>query len=255
MHANNFRLICSFIGGAVCITLVYSAGVGLDWGFSSAAKPDAVELGRGLPESILICLANLPQLVLSFNYILCNRLMTSMAGAREWSTFAHHKKGLRTSQPRGSQRSTYWLQLPLRFSLPMMAASSLLHYVASQSIHFGSTKFYDYPGKDGKRTFWEDASGLGYSQTAIHVLLILLILAFAAIVTWGQRHNQLGMPPCGFNSAAISAACHPPAEEEEPHLKPVQWGVVASDGDEDEIGHCSFSSGEVTMPIEGRMYM
>lgn len=137
----------------------------------------------------------------------------------------------------------------------MMGASALLHYVTSQCIYFGSTKYYDYHKKDGKQIVLEDISGLGYSQTAIHVLLILLILAFGAIVVWGRRINQLGIPPCGFNSAAISAACHPPAEEEEPHLQPVQWGALPNDGHQDEVGHCSFSTGEITMPIEGRMYM
>ncbi|KAK7715918.1 hypothetical protein SLS57_006669 [Botryosphaeria dothidea] len=242
------------LSATILFAIVYDPKSGLEWSFGSSIQPSSIKAGRGLAISPLIILANIPQLFLSIDYMLLNRLITSMAGSREWSLFAHQKKGLRTSVPKGAQRSTYWLQLPLKFSIPLTVASAFLHYLASQSLYFGSVQYYDYYDVDGKRKVLEDYTGLGYSPTAIHVLMVALLVPMAAAVMWGWQRNKLGIPPSGFNSAVISAACHPPAEEEDPHLKSIQWGEVPQRGGEHEIGHCSFSSEEVTMPVVGREY-
>lgn len=225
-----------------------------------------------MPRFYLIVLSNIPQLLISIDYLLFNRLVTGMAVAREWSLFAHQRKGLRTSRPQGAQRSTYWLQLPLKISIPLMAASTFLHYLVSKSLYFGSVTYYDYydyddgrldGGKTGRSL--SEFTGLGYSQVAVHVLMFALLLPMAAAVLWGRRRIKPGMvaPTSGFNSAVISAACHPEVGGDLiHHLKPVQWGVEVDQqhqqhnyGSGDETaGHCSFSSEEVSMPIEGRKY-
>jgi hypothetical protein len=51
----------------------------------------------------------------------------------------------------------------------------------------------------------------------------------------------------------ISAACHPPADDIDAHLRPVQWGVVV-EGTESTAGHCTFTSMEVTEPKKGCLY-
>lgn len=226
------------------------------WSFSSHARPDTVTLGQGLDVGSLIILANIPQLFLSFNYILLNRLVTCMAASREWSLFAHQRKGLRTSLPTGAQRSTYWLQLPFKFSVPLMVVSAGLHYFASQSLYFGSVRYYaHYDDQNGDPVVLQDYTGLGYSQEPAYLLMVTLIVAVAAVVTWGRLQNRCGIPPSRFCSAAIAAACHPSAVEEHVHLKPVRWGEVTGDGDVGRVGHCSFSSLKVTMPLEGKQYM
>lgn len=254
LQTNQRRFAITGLSATILFAIVYDPKSGLEWSFGSSIQPSSIKAGRGLAISPLIILANIPQLVLSIDYMLLNRLITSMAGSREWSLFAHQRKGLRTSVPKGAQRSTYWLQLPLKFSIPLTVASAFLHYLASQSLYFGSVQYYDYYDVDGKRKVLEDYTGLGYSPTAIHVLMVALLVPMAAAVMWGWQRNKLGIPPSGFNSAVISAACHPPAEEEDPHLKSIQWGEVPQRGGEHEIGHCSFSSEEVTMPVVGREY-
>ncbi|KAF2028392.1 hypothetical protein EK21DRAFT_27986, partial [Setomelanomma holmii] len=77
---------------------------------------------------------NSPQLVLSWVYFSYNGLLTLLALAREWESYALHRKGLRISGvPQGAQRSTYFLQLPYRIGLPFMAISAFLHWLVSQS--------------------------------------------------------------------------------------------------------------------------
>lgn len=151
-----------------------------------------------------------------------------------------------------------------------MATSASLHYIVSKSLYFGSGIYYDYRddvGADGmrKRRIISDYTGLGYSQTAAHVLMFALFLPMVAAVLWGRRRNRPGMVALtsGYNSAVISAACHPEGEMGGMHhLKPVQWGAEVTQqrqqqnyGSGDEtVGHCSFSSEEVNMPVVGREY-
>jgi hypothetical protein len=56
----------------------------------------------------------------------------------------------------------------------------------------------------------------------------------------------------GSCSAAISAACHPLADEVDVSLMPVKWGVVSIDKG---VGHCALSGRYVSPPISFRLYM
>lgn len=237
--------------GIVLFASIYDKSNKLRWSLSGSDSKDSVQIGAGMDTASLVVLANLPQVLLSLNYLMLNRLVTCMAVSREWSMLAQARKGLRTSTSRGEQRSTYWLQLPSRFAIPMMAISAGLHYLASQSLFFGSLRLYsryDY----SKVT--EDYTGLGYAQRPANVLLVVLLLLNAAIVLWGKSYNKPGIPQGGFNSAVLSAACHPPVGETDVHLKPVQWGVVSPPDENAGVGHCSFSSEEVSLPVEGQEY-
>ncbi len=64
-----------------------------------------------------VLLANLPQLIFSFLYVIYNGLFTCMLEAKEWSRFAKAQLPLRVSHPEGEQRSTGYLQLPYTFSM------------------------------------------------------------------------------------------------------------------------------------------
>lgn len=58
-----------------------------------------------------------------------------MALAHEWSQYAVQRKGLRVSaQPRGAQRSTYFLSLPYRNAIPFIILSTLMHWLMSESL-------------------------------------------------------------------------------------------------------------------------
>jgi len=81
-----------------------------------------------------VLLANLPQLVLSAVHLLYNAHFTIMALSKEWSRFSTTRKTLRVSYPKGAQRSTYFLNLPYRYALPLMFASGTLHWLVSQSL-------------------------------------------------------------------------------------------------------------------------
>ncbi|KAL8727294.1 MAG: hypothetical protein Q9181_005758 [Wetmoreana brouardii] len=196
-----------------------------------------------------VIIANLPQVIISYIYVLFNSLYTCMVVGREWTQFATNRKTLRVSSPVGAQRSTYWLQLPYRYSVPLIISSSLLAWLASQSLFMVKINVLD----DYTRTVQADKSILscGYSPGAIVLAIIVGTLIMLGAALLGLRTYTPGMPLAATCSAAISAACHAPEDDPDAAVLPVQWGVVSV---KDGIGHCCFSSKLVAPPIPGQMY-
>ena len=83
----------------------------------------------------LTMVANTPQLILSICYLAYNGLFTRMLAEFEWSKYSVEFRALRVTEPRGSQNSTYRLQLPYRFSIPLMIVSIALHWLYSNCIY------------------------------------------------------------------------------------------------------------------------
>ncbi|KAF2186208.1 hypothetical protein K469DRAFT_706868 [Zopfia rhizophila CBS 207.26] len=75
-------------------------------------------------------------------------------------------------------------------------------------------------------------------------MIILLVLA--------RQQLPPSIPIAGSCSTAISAACHAPDDEPEDGANlPMKWGVV---NDNWGVGHCAFTSREVTAVRHGRTY-
>ncbi|THX14844.1 hypothetical protein D6D17_03147 [Aureobasidium pullulans] len=197
-----------------------------------------------------VIVANLPQVMLSFLYLLFNGLLTSMLAAREWSHYAQERKPLRVSTPKGMQRSTYFLSLPYRFASPLLVLSGALHWLVSQSLFLASitTEL-----RDGRTLAEDTVSTCGYSPIAMVLTLSVGCLMLVGIVGVGFWKVSADLPIVGSCSAAISAACHPPPGQENAHLLPLQWGVIPR-ADGDEVSHCSFSAEEVEAPVVGAKY-
>ncbi|BCR98373.1 uncharacterized protein AKAW2_40056A [Aspergillus luchuensis] len=233
-------------------------------------------------------LANTPQIFISVGYFLYNNLLTHMLLVAEYDDYARQRKPLRVSWPQGSQRSSYYLSLPYRYSIPLMVASMLLHWLVSGSLYYVQINYIDPLGKD---LVSDQLITCGYGPIAIVFALILGGVMTCTVVGLGMRRFASQMPIAGSCSAAISAACHP-TEGEEHALKPIMWGEIPvaavqpeDEDDVDEIicdheledrrdgngnysplrkdtagqegvyGHCSFTSGEVITPNPSRLYI
>lgn len=241
----------------------------------STSTYDALHLGFGTvdPRTVissgsfptdmvsLTLIANLPQLILSFLYFSYNGLFTAMLLGYEWLSYADKRKGLRTSsKPVRHQRSTYFLQLPYRFSLPLVVLSGALYWLVSQSLFVVAFDVYTKYGEQQKTSLgWlSDAitRSVGYSPTAMLAVVVLGVFMVVAVVAIGYIPYQSDMPLAGSCSLAISAACHPYQHSDEcgevMSEQKLQWGVVSTSTD--GIGHCAFSSREVGPLINGRMY-
>lgn len=175
--------------------------------------------------------------------------------AKEWRGYAHKRKALRVTSASAEQRSTYWLQLPYRYSIPLLVASGTLHWLVSQSIFLARVTVLDDTGVEDPD---ESISTCGYSNIAIICVIALGVLVISVGVANGFRKYDSSMPLARSCSAAISAACHPPEGDVDASSKELMWGVVdegiASD-DGPAIGHCCFTSSKVSTPIEGHLYV
>lgn len=204
---------------------------------------------------LTVMISNSPQLVLSFLYLTYNGLFTCMLLASEWRGYAETRKALRVTSAIGKQRSTYWLQLPYRYSVPLLVASGTLHWLVSQSIFLARVTVLDASGVEDTA---ESLSTCGYSNIAIIFVIALGVLVVLMGIAHGFRRFGGGMSLAGSCSAAISAACHPPEDDVHASGEKVMWGVVDEGTSSDEktpaIGHCSFTSFEVSAPVEGQLY-
>jgi hypothetical protein len=197
-------------------------------------------------------------LLFSTLYFMYNGLFTCMVTAAEWSRLAQKPRALRVSEPKPGQKSTYWLQLPWKYSLPLLAVSVLLHWLVARSLFLVRVTVF---GWDGKEEPDRDISACGYSPLAILLVIILVFLSLTVAMLASWRKLCPGIPICGTNSFAIAAACHNEAadyDEADKNLqvvcRPLLWGVtrMAKDG---VPGHCSITN-QVTAsrPIAGMEY-
>lgn len=238
-------------------------------GFGQVRTDSVVSIPLPSGISSLVLLANIPQLLLSIGYLLLNRIVTAMVTSREWALFAHQRKGLRVTRPSGSQRNTYWLQLPMRYSMPLLLISIFLHYVVSQGFFL---VVLDVAAAYGENVSSQRVATLGYSVIAQIAALILSFVVILSGIILGFIRNKPGIPPARNCSAMISAACHPPLWDRGASRKKVQWGDVGrlweQLWEEMEAGylnnfenfasvarHCCFSSEKVDLPREGEIYL
>ncbi|GAB7353596.1 hypothetical protein MBLNU459_g4017t1 [Dothideomycetes sp. NU459] len=230
------------------ISEIFAAGVG------SADSSNI--LGTHTGDSVIanVLTANAFQLTVSFLYIFYNNLFTCMLLGYEYTKFASNRKSLRVTKPAGQQRSTYWLQLPYRYSVPLMFAVGSLHWMIARSIFLLEVNFYNSSDDN-----YGSLSTCGYSPAAIIVSLIIGGVLIIALIINGFRKLNPGMPIAASNSVAISAACHRPAGDLEAALMPIKYGVVAgglrlTNGDE-MLEHVCFTSEETEELVSSRVYI
>ncbi|KAL8997820.1 MAG: hypothetical protein Q9169_002992 [Polycauliona sp. 2 TL-2023] len=244
-----------FLVYAIVMFVLVLGGRSNDWtnspylGIGAAVGNNMVSMNQSLIATVLI--ANLPQAVLCYVYILFNSLYTCMVAGQEWSHFANNRKTLRVSSPVGKQRSNYWLQLPYRYSIPLVILSSLLSWLASQSLFLVKINVLERNGNT--RSIQPDKSILtcGYSPGAIVLAISVGAVIMLAAVLLGLRTYTPEMPLAATCSATISAACHRLDDDEDAAVLPLQWGVVSTS---DGVGHCCFSSKLVGPLVPGRTY-
>ncbi|KAL1621000.1 hypothetical protein SLS56_009416 [Neofusicoccum ribis] len=126
---------------------------------------------------LTILAANAPHTLVSIAYLLINSQLTAMVQLRDWSSLAARRQPLRVSSPApgSSQISTYRLSLPYKYSLTLLASSTLLNWLLSQSLFFYRYKVF---GDDGEE--WDFGSpfarwaggydgtaGIGYSSLGV----------------------------------------------------------------------------------------
>lgn len=190
-------------------------GAVTDKALISGLHAQSTNAGDEILTSVLF--ANIPQITFSILYFQYNGLFTCMLSAKEWSDFGWKRRALRvSSEPVGEQRSRYFLQLPYRWSIPLVLVSVFMHWVLSQSIFVVAveTDSMDYSnklpsGEYARQLTWNFAT-CGYSPVAIVCVMLVSLVMVAAVVITAIRRLPTVIPVVGSCSLAIAASCHHP---------------------------------------------
>ena len=252
------------IGSVVFFYIIKDLNGFLSFGFSSTNKSELItradqSVNFGIVAGTL--LANTPQIILSYIYTAYNALITSMLSHSELLSYSTKRRGLRVTQPTHMQRSSYYLSLPYRFSIPLIAASTILHWLVSESFFLVRVIAY---AQDGTEDPEELISAVGFSSYAIVVSLAVMAFMLLAVLILGlsMRYPRT-MPLAATCSASIAAICQPVhGTEFEVDLAklPLSWGTVDQESpvEYDEYGrpvhHATFSSERVSPLVRGAVY-
>lgn len=212
-------------------------------------------------------LANLPQLALSLVYFMYNGLLTAMLTMAEWLSFARKRQALRVSRPRGSQRSTLYLQLPFHYAIPLLLTSGILHWLLSQSLFLVRIQIAglsEYRLPDNNRL----VSAVGWSPLALMPAIALLFVMMLALWLLGLRRFNGDMPlapPCSVAIAAasrtrrgvrVAVALEEEQEEyegeEDVAAGKIMWGVIAVLYN--NVHLAGFSTRQVSHLVNGQIY-
>jgi hypothetical protein len=191
------------------------------WGTSSSAQY-SLGLGKFDAQStaLLALIANSPQLLISLIYLFFNQTFTAMAMAYEWNQFGRHRKSLRVSKPSGEQRETYFLQLPLRWGVPLNCFGGLLHWLTAQTLFVVRL---DQRDRDGNLIESESIAACGFSGSGFLAILTVILLLSLLATALGFISFEAHIPFAGTCSWVISAACHRPAQEADAALGKAKW--------------------------------
>ena len=196
--------------------------------------------------------ANAPQFAISLVYVFYNNVFTCMVGQHEYAKFASVRKALRVSKPEGKQRSTFWLQLPYRYVLPLMAAMAILHWLIARSIFVVQIRVYDLD-----HSFMPDKSvnACGYSTIALIFAVGLGGIMILTLVGFAFRRLDPGMPVAVSCSVILSGAAQAGAAEKDAAFQPPMYGVVLQpQAHGQQIQRAGFSSKEVRPLMDGVIY-
>ncbi|KAI6083546.1 hypothetical protein F4821DRAFT_271700 [Hypoxylon rubiginosum] len=160
-----------------------------------------------------VLLVNSPQLLLSLCYLAYNGLFTRLQAAREWALFSEKYQPLRVTDPQGDQFATYRLQLPYKYSLPLIAVSITLHWLLSNIIYLFVSiggahtiaKIYMRPDPSLPPS---TGIAVGFSSYALLAMLIVSCLLIIIPVLLSLKRLSPNMVDVGNNSFALAAACH-----------------------------------------------
>lgn len=115
-------------------------------------------------------------------------------------------KALRVTNPTGQQSSTYFLQLPYRYSVPLLIISILLHWILSGCIYLLVMQG-GYFGSSGPEGPFDSVAALGCSTKSLFTMMTLSIALAFIPPLFGRLSLPRNTVVVGSNSLAIAAAC------------------------------------------------
>jgi hypothetical protein len=228
------------------------------------ASPHAVYvMPEAIPASGAALIAAVPQLLIAALYLTTNSLVTIMFLSHESSLYAlGTRRPLRVSSGAVSKQTTAMhLTLPRIWSAVLLLLFMALSFILTQAVFVVAV--------DSRNpTVSPDIAAIGFSGTALLILLALLVILAVLVLTLGFRRapsvimaggQAVGNPLVllgGSCSAVISARCHAlPAERRDVWSREVMWGVVSEGSNGAEVfGHCAYTTKRAAQLDGARTY-
>ncbi|KAG8156605.1 hypothetical protein KVR01_013556 [Diaporthe batatas] len=164
-----------------------------------------------------LLMANISQPILSTCYYTLNSFITRIQIEEEFSSYSRCYKPLRVSDPKGDQISSYRLQLPYKYSIPLIAISIVLHWLLSSAIFLNIIEggFWANRKQDNSiaSSFGvSDGSyvAVGVSGSAFLALFVVAAVLCISLALFSLRRIPVDMVCGGSSSLVLSAACHAP---------------------------------------------
>ncbi|KAI1419584.1 hypothetical protein F5Y12DRAFT_793488 [Xylaria sp. FL1777] len=161
-----------------------------------------------------VLVANTPQFVLSLWYFCFNNLFTRFQLAAEWEQYGNDFSPLRVTEPEGKQNSTYRLQLPYKYSFPLIILSATLHWLLSNTIYtivsiggYLNGDIYDSNPHPDPSLSNDATAALGYSPVSLFIVAVLAATLITIPLLFSLKRISPHIMPGGTNSLLLSMAC------------------------------------------------
>ncbi|KAK8069262.1 hypothetical protein PG994_005878 [Apiospora phragmitis] len=225
-------LLCLAVG-------IYNATpVGYAKDFEPSESSDTFDFFGYYQSNLLgtLMIPNLTQLIVSFCYLAINGLYTQLQVEQEWNSYAQAPKPLRVSYPAGEQISTCRLQLSYRYSVPLIAMGTIIHWLFSNSIFLSIIEGVDaFVGSKSSFGVSESATVMtGVTSEALLATFIVSCVVVISPLLFRFRTLKSQMVIGGTNSLVLSAACHVPrplrtsSESLPKHISPISSNPSAN---------------------------
>ena len=137
-------------------------------------------------------------------------------------------------------------------SFDFVVYSGVLHWLLSQTLVLRRLEVRE---REGNIISDKSLCTVGYSPVSLLVFVVMAFIGAVLIVRLSFWLKPSKRMPWGANSSLVlSAACHPPPTDADAQLNGLQWGVVKSRFPGTTVGHCCFTSEDVTPPEADNRY-
>ncbi|MCJ1353819.1 MAG: hypothetical protein MMC33_003806 [Icmadophila ericetorum] len=201
----------------ICTAVTYSASSLGGWGgFNASAIADTIPQDRLTSEQLTFIISNGPQLLFALLYLWLVYNVTFISMEHDWGRLEKHRLRLRCTIVEGDFDQSYFFQLPIKVILPLMAFSSMMHWLLTQAL--SAIEFV-----------WENpAQHPSHSQYRIIYavypvwLATVLMLVVMCLCWWAFTYRRKGFMPQMYGS--IRTCCAVTSELNEFSKEGIQWG-------------------------------
>ena len=216
-------------------------------GFDTAASLGSLTINSLDSEIAAFAISNGAQVIYSILYLLLIYNFTLIIMEHDWGKLEMERRQLRCTIVEGEGfKQSYLLQLPKRILYPMMAFSSMMHWLLAQSISTKETIWADKT--DPLNPFEVSSYDVVYGAYAVW-LSTALMLAQTGVCWWCFTYSREGFMPQMYGS--IRACCAATSELTTFPKEGTKWGDL---GEGKKFRHAGFSANEVGAIVPAELY-